>query len=107
MNVCISGGGTAAAGGAGLGAAGVDGVLGLGALASLTVFPLQVGRLPKGRVVVPPTLVHHDDRGWRHWADPPRIEVGQCLPVFSPGIWWSGFTMNRSGCAVQVLQVNS
>jgi hypothetical protein len=27
--------------------------------------------------------------------------------VFSPGIWWSGLSLNRSGSFVQVLQINS
>ena len=29
------------------------------------------------------------------------------IPLFSPGIWWIGFKMNRSGSEVQILQMYS
>jgi hypothetical protein len=32
---------------------------------------------------------------------------GFASEVFSPGIWWIGFKMNRSGSEVQILQMYS
>lgn len=36
-----------------------------------------------------------------------EVLIGKINKVFSPGIWWIGFRMNRSGSDVQVLQMYS
>ncbi len=54
-------------------------------------------------------LLWHDGVGMSLYIK--RLEAGKSIwPVtwvFSPGIWWIGFRMNRSGSDVQILQMYS
>jgi len=43
----------------------------------------------------------------RHPGVMPAGDLVAVIQVFSPGIWWIGFRMNRSGSDVQILQMYS